>query len=310
MVDTSKYSGLNEYLYVDGRLPSNPLKAHVTNITLLEDGPVMKSLRVEAKAPGCNSITTTIRIIDDLNKVEVINTFDKKKVYTPEAVHLAFPLKIPGAMRYDLAYGYCRTQRDQLPGSNKNFLTMEHWLDISGDRSGVTVICPDAPLFEAGNLTMDEIACGWVDSIASTQTFFSYAMNNYWETNFAAAQEGQVTFRYVIMPHMGFDAAMAEKTAISERQPLITKKGGGWQNGKASLLMLNNNELIITSIKPVNQGKEILITLYNAGTKEEIPVWENSFRKIFLTDPDGIKEQADEKNAIPPGGIRYYKATL
>ncbi len=311
MVDTSKYSGLNEYLYVDGRLPSNPLKAQLKSITLLEDGPVMTSLRVETEAPGCNSITTTIRIIGDLNKVEVINTFDKKKVYTPEAVHLAFPFKIPGDMRYDLAYGYCRPQKDQLPGSNKNFLAMEHWLDISGDRSGVTVICPDAPLFEAGNLTMDEIACGWVDSIAPTQTFFSYAMNNYWETNFAAAQEGQVTFRYVIMPHMKFDAAMAEKAAISERQPLITKKGGGWQKGKASLLKLRNSGLVITSVKPVNQGKEILITLYNTGTENEFPSWENNFRMIFLSDPDGLKEQAfDENEAVPPGGIRYFKVTL
>jgi len=312
LVDTSRFSGLNEYLYVEGRLPENPLKAHVKNITILEKGLVISSIRMEAEAPGFNSIIVTIRLIDELNLVEVINTMDKKKVLTPEAVHLAFPFNFPGGvMRYDLAYGYCQTEKDQLPGSNMNFIAMEHWLDISNENSGVTVICPDAPLFEAGNITMDEITFGWVDSITSTQTFFSYLMNNYWETNFAASQEGASSTRYIIMPHEEFDPSVAEKAALEQRQTLLTRKGGGWLNEKASLLTLKNDVLIITSIKPVNQGKDILISLYNSGPKEEIPLWNNSFKAIVLTGPDGLDDQEfNEKIAIPSGGIRYFKVTL
>ena len=312
LVDTSRFSGLNEYLYVEGRLPENPPKAHVKNITIVDEGPVVTTLRLEAAAPGCNSITFTIRVIDELNLVEVINTIDKKRVYTPEAVHLAFPFNFPGGvMRYDQAYGYCQPEKDQLPGSNKNFLAMEHWLDISDEKVGVTVICPDAPLFEAGNITMDETVYGWVNSIAPSQTFFSYLMNNYWETNYAAQQEGVCTARYIIIPHDSFNPSVAEKAAIGQRQPLITRKGGGWQNDKASLLKLNNNELIITSIKPVNNGKDLLISLYNAGLNEEIPVWETLFNSIVITDPDGLKEQPiNTKDSIPSGGIRYFKVTL
>lgn len=43
---------------------------------------------------------------------------------------------------------------------------------------GVTVASPDAPLFEVGKLTMDEIVTVWLEEIESAQTFFSYVMNN------------------------------------------------------------------------------------------------------------------------------------
>jgi alpha-mannosidase len=312
LVDTSHFSGLNEYLYVEGRMPDNPLKSRMVNISLVENGPLLYVIKVEAEAPGCKSYISYIRIIDELNIVEVINTLDRNKVYSPEAVHFAFPFYIPGGiMRYDLAYGYCRPEHDQIPGSNKNYLAMENWLDISDENMGVTVICPDAPLFEAGKLTMDEIVYGWVDSIPPTQTFFSYVMNNYWETNYAASQEGLCSFRYVIKPHEGFDPALAEREAIGQCQPLLTRKGGGWQKAKASLLDLHNNNLIITALKPVEEGKKILVTVYNTGNKDEMPAWGNSVKLAALTDPDGLKENISEAGkAIPPGGIRYFKLTL
>jgi hypothetical protein len=214
-------------------------------------------------------------------------------------------------MRYDLAYGYCRPELDQAPGSNKNFLAMEHWLDISGENSGITVFCPDAPLFEAGDITMDEIVYGWVDTIPATQTFYSYLMNNYWETNYAASQEGKCTSRYILMPNAGFDPAAAEKTATGIRQPLITRKGSGMQKEKSPLVSLRNKELIITSIKPLNQGKEVLISIYNAGNRMEKPEFENSFKSIFITDPDGLKSLPfPGKESIAPGGNIYLKASF
>jgi alpha-mannosidase len=280
------------------------------NVT--ERGPLFTTVIVQAEAPGCNSLTMIYRLNDALDRVEIYDNLDKQKVLTPEAVHFAFPVNVPsGTMRYDLAYGYCRPELDQLPGSNKNFLAMEHWLDISDENSGVTLICPDVPLFEAGRITMDELVYGWVDSIPPTQTFLSYVMNNYWETNYAASQEGTCTFRYVIRPHEGFDPAMAEKEAIGQRQPLLTRKGGGWQKEKQSLLALKNDALILTSLKPVGQGKKFLITVYNAGVRDEVPLWETPLQGFVLSDPDGISEYGPgEGIVIPPGGIRYFKVSV
>ena len=222
LADNKNLTGLNSYFYVEGRKPDNPLTAVLKDIKILDDGPVMKVIRVEMRAPGCNSCSADIQIIDALDMVRIINHIDKKKVLSPEAVHIGFPFNVPdGQIRYDLAYGYCRPEKDQAPGANKNFLCMEHWLDVSNDSTGLTLICPDAPLFEVAHITMDEVVTGWVEHIPPSQTIYSYLMNNYWETNYAASQEGPGNYRYIIIPHGKFDPDQAEKEALSQRQPLI-----------------------------------------------------------------------------------------
>jgi len=39
-------------------------------------------------------------------------------------------------MRYDMAFGHCEVEKDQIKGSNRNFITMENWLDISNEDFG------------------------------------------------------------------------------------------------------------------------------------------------------------------------------
>ena len=308
LVDTSLYSGLNEYIYVDGRNPDNHLKSKLIGITKIENGLLVTSYDLQLESPGCSSHLVTIKIIDALDLVEITNNLVKNKVYTPEAVHIAFPFNIPGGkMKYDLSYGQCRPEKDQLPGSNKNFIALEHWVDVAGKAGGVTVLCPDIPLFEVAKPTMDEIVYGWIDSLPPSQTFVSYVMNNYWETNYAASQEGECTFSYVISPYQANNPAIAEQEAIGCRQPLITRKGGGWMKEKQSLVRFMNQNLIITSIKPADKGDAYLVAVYNAGLKEEIPKLQNPV-KMMLTDPDGIAEKPLKKlDSIPPSGVRYYK---
>ena len=309
LVDRTKHTGLNEFLYVYGRNPEHPQGAKLVNIKTTENGPLLYIIKLEYEAPGCKGFTSTIRIMDDLDQVEISNTLDRKKEFHPEAVHFAFPFNVPdGIMRFDLASGICQPEKDQLPGSNKNYLAMENWLDISNDNSGVTFISPDIPLFEAGNITMDEIVYGWVDSLPATQTFYSYVMNNYWETNYAASQEGLCTFRYVIKPHDRFYPSLAEREALLQRQPLLTRKGGGWQTEKKPLIELENPGLLITTVKPIEKGVKLLVTVQNTGTTAEIPRWSEPLKSISLTDPDGIEEKNIPVNgSIPPGGIRYFK---
>ena len=307
LVDLSVYSGLNEYLYTSGRDPEKSSTGKLLEIRTIDDGPLVKTFSMELEAPGCESLNVTIRITDALGQVEIINTVRKKKVLEPEAVRFIFPWNVAGGeMTYDLAYGFCRPEKDQLPGANRNYLAMEHWIDISGKQGGVTVVCPDAALFETGKPGMDAIVTGWVDTLPSSQTFLSYAMNNYWETNFAASQEGPCEFSYVIYPHEAFDPALAEQRAIGYRQPLITRKGGGWMKARPSLVQFMNRNLVITSVKPLDNGKALLVSVYNAGMKKEMPRLQNQ-GKLQVSDPDGINgKPLDPAESIPAGGIKHF----
>jgi alpha-mannosidase len=266
-------------------------------------------IRVGMESPGANTYATDYQIIDDLNMIKVVNHIDKLKEYEPEAVHLAFPFLVPGGqIRYDLAYGYCEPEKDQAPGSNKNFLEMEHWVDVSTNGMGVTLICPDSPIFEVGKITMDEIVTGWVDSIPASQTVISYLMNNYWETNYAASQEGEGTYSYVLLPHGEFNAAGSEKAAISERQPLIGRLTGSFQKPKASLIDLEDENLIITNIKPAREGKSLILSIINPGETEEFPFFLNPFTTFYHTDPDGVSEYKPAgATTIPAQGVLHLK---
>jgi hypothetical protein len=212
-----------------------------------------------------------------------------------------------GKIRYDLGCGYCEPEKDQLPGSNKNFLIMEHWLDVSNEEYGVTLICADAPLFEVNEITMDEVVTGWADSIPPSQAVFSYLMNNYWETNYAASQEGEGRYSYVLRPHLKFDPVLAERDAISERQPLIGRMVGSWQQARTSLINMNNSSLIVNAIRPLKEKGEFLMSVYNAGESDGVFKPEDTGKDFFLSDPDGkMHGFVLSTSIIPSHGIKYF----
>jgi len=46
-------------------------------------------------------------------------------------------------------------------------------------------------------------------------------MNNYWETNYRAEQEGPHAIRYVLRPHLGFEVSSAERLGLECAHPLL-----------------------------------------------------------------------------------------
>jgi len=282
LVDTTRGIGLNQYFYVEGRNPVNRKTAKVERIYQNGYG----ALVVDLNAPGCKSLRTEIRLNDDKAQVEITNWLDKEKIYTPEGVHFAFPFLIEhGIMRYDLAFGTCIPEKDQLPGSNKNFIPVENFVDISNDHFGVTFVSPDAPLIEVGDINCDPKVFGYLQQLEPSTTFYSYPMNNYWETNYLAAQEGMVKFRYTIKIHDRFDAAEAEKAGIESRTPMIAIPVKKEQKPIPSLFVVDNPYVIVFGIKPVAEGN--FVSLYNCSEllqKIDLSGWQ---QQVFLSDVDG-----------------------
>ncbi|MFH1719900.1 MAG: glycoside hydrolase, partial [Planctomycetota bacterium] len=214
MVNGEAGLGLNDYFYVAGREPKDPQRNGPVKVTIKERGPLLASLLVESDAPGCRKLTRELRVIDGIDKVDIINIIDKENIYEQEAVHLAFGFNVPdGVMRMDTPWAVVRPETDQLPGACKNYFTVQRWVDVSGAKYGVTLATPDAPLVEVGAITCDPRgkSVGWIEHLEPSATLYSYVMNNYWETNYKAGQEGPTTFRYAIKPHRQFDPGEAAR---------------------------------------------------------------------------------------------------
>ncbi|MBN1294555.1 MAG: glycoside hydrolase [Candidatus Latescibacteria bacterium] len=290
-VNGSTGSGLNEYFYVPGKDPSYAQRNGETTIRIKEYGPLVVSLMIKSKAPGCNNLIREIRLIDGIDRVDIINTVDKKRVTEKESVHFGFPFNVPdGEVRLDIAWGVIRPDIDQLPGANKNYFTIQRWADISNDTSGITLATPDTPLLEIGDMNAEkwnlDSTRPWLKSVEPSQTLYSYVMNNYWHTNYKAYQEGSTTFRYSLKPHKKFNSAETKRFGIENSQPLITIPVTGDIPVIKSFTPLSSGNIIVSSIKPCDGGKSLLVRLFNTSDKSE-RLTRPSYKHVWLSNPSG-----------------------
>ena len=303
LADTLMGQGLNGYVYIRGRKPDHPEKPLISWLLYAADGPVYASLVFSSDAPGSHGLEREIRLYRPGNEVEIINTLDKEKTYFPESVFFTFPFRMPGGRTLiDIARGAYRPGKDQLPGSCKNYFTVQRWVDISDDQKGVTWFTPDAPMIELGHITTDANQTGWLRQVQQPeQHILSYVMNNYWGTNYKASQEGKTVFRYRIIPHRRFDRALAKKQGIETGQPLLVIRGVPVRKSRKNI-PVPANDLIITWIQPVKEG--LLVRLFNPSEKT-LPLklqWKDHEKRIlYKTDPLGHKvEKMPENEKLLP----------
>ncbi|MGB2806820.1 MAG: glycosyl hydrolase-related protein, partial [Sedimentisphaerales bacterium] len=261
--------GLNDYFYVAGRDPKNPQRNGQVKVSVKERGPVVASLLIESDAPGCHKLSREVRLVAGMDRVDIINIIDKQKIYKQEAVHLAFPFNVPkGIMRMDTPWAVVQPEVDQLLGACKNYFTVQRWVDVSNKDYGVTWATVDAPLVEVGAITNDPRGgVGWIKKLEPSTTLYSYVMNNYWETNYKAGQEGPTTFRYSIMPHRRFDSGKASKFAIEQSQPLVAVPVDGKVPVQRSILSVEPTSVIVTAFKPSEDGRAWIVRLFNTDNR-------------------------------------------
>lgn len=259
--------GLNTYFYVPGRDPAKARTNGPVHIAMAENGALIASLIITSHAPGANELRREIRLIAGMPHVDIIDTIDKKKVRSSEAVHLGFPFDVPGGtVRLDLGWAYMRPGADQLPGANEDFFTVNRWSDVSNGQRGVTLATLDAPLIEIGHMTNDTLdgrgQRHWSRRAPSGTTLYSYVMNNYWYTNFKADQEGPTVFRYSLAVHGAFDGFAAAQFGIERSQPLLAVAANPAVNPPASLFAMRG-DVIVTSVTPSRDGNAEMIRVFN-----------------------------------------------
>jgi alpha-mannosidase len=127
-------------------------------------------------------------------------------------------------------------------------------------------------------------------------------MNNYWETNYKADQQGATTFRYSIQPHAGvYDQTRATQFGVERSQPLIAVPAdNSGLPGLATILRLDTPGVQISSIKPSRDGNAQIVRLFAASGKPE---------RTSLNFPDAarrtvyVSSQGEERGPLADGTI-------
>jgi hypothetical protein len=222
----NKAGNLLQALYMHGLNPDSTSPSALKKMEWIEDGPAAKKLRVECDLKGANDVIYEITQFESLDNIKLSVIIDKKAVREKESVHIAFPFAVSGAnARIGMDGTFFMPEQGQVPGANKDFFSVQRWIDISNQQNGVTICSPQGALFEIGDLTNEEkINNGykkWKDSAHSSPHLFLYAMNNYWHTNYKADQEGKVKFDFYLTFHRAFNAASADRFGYEMTQPLV-----------------------------------------------------------------------------------------
>jgi alpha-mannosidase len=324
-VDGASGHHLNEYLYLEGSDPAGLQKNGPVRITVKENGPVLKTLLVTSEAPGCTKLMREVRLVNGFDYAEITNTLDKKPALLnpvpgdyqwantggKESVHFAFPFLVPGgSFTLDLPFAQIRPDRDQIPGSCKNWMEVGDWVDLSNEHSGITWATLDAPLVEIGEVSANLLGgqsdpAVWRKVIGTGHELYSWALNNHWETNYRASQEGVISFRYALRPHAAYDPAAATRFAMGMSQPLLVIPATGKGDGR-SLLTLSSEHVIVLALRPTDDGKAMLVTLFNAADRMEHTRldWASPVTATYYSDTAGLpKGKLDGEVEIAPLGV-------
>ncbi|MEN6428353.1 MAG: polysaccharide lyase family protein [Phycisphaerales bacterium] len=328
LVDTSGGETLNDYLYLVGDDLKNLQRSGPVSIRVGENGPLVASLIIESVAPGCKRLVRELRVVAELDCVEIINTLDKERLQVKsyhakegkESVNFAFPFAVPnGDILLDIPLGVMRPEADQMPSACKNWFTVGRWADVSNSDRGVTWVTLDAPLLQVGGITATLLGSQsdpnvWRERVEPTQKLYSWAMNNHWGTNYRAYQEGPTVFRFVLQPHRRRDVAQASRLATGFSQPLLAVQSQGAKPPGKPLLAVEPEEVIVTALKPSDDGRALIVRLFDASgkTRSARLKW-TGVRPlaVFLSDTsERAGERIGNRVQVPASGLVSLRAEL
>ncbi|MDH4198363.1 MAG: hypothetical protein OEW05_13195, partial [Candidatus Aminicenantes bacterium] len=221
VVDRSAPYALNTYIYetpAGGRKAVDDMTKRATferavprSVTYAAgwNGPVAVSLVLKSAAKMCPELEQRVILYDDLKRIDLVNVLTKDETFASEAVYFAFPFDVGGAeggqasgpaVRFEIAGADMAPETEQLPLTTRDWHTVQHWVEFAGRAARVVWSPVEAPLVQFGDINTGK----WLKKLEIKNAWvFSYAMNNYWMTNFKAAQGGRLEFRFALTSAAG-----------------------------------------------------------------------------------------------------------
>lgn len=257
-------------------------------------GWVARMKSTDMNTPG---ITTEIRLFDKEKKIEFIEDLDKKKVDSKEAVYFAFPFAMNQAQfEYEIQNGVVDPAKDMYPGAGHEWFSVQHWVSAEQDGISGTVMPLDASLVTLGDINRG----AWPAQFGKRPgIIFSYVMNNYWYTNYAAGQGGHFRFRYIVTSAPAIDAAQLSRMGWEEMTPLEADEVTRWDRAAApppplngmedSFLHVQDPDLLLETWKPAEDGRGTILRFLDLG---------GTTRTVAVETPLLHLSQAWQTNAV------------
>jgi len=251
-----------------------------------QTGPVYGSLIIKAQGAGCPQITQEVILYDQIKRIDFANRILKDSTPLQE-IYFAFPFKMDKPdFRFEGSNSVIEPFRDQFPGSNTNYYTVQHWADVSDGEFGITLSPVESHLLEFGGLWpnycsqahhgIDPPGYG-ADFVRLEQVtkghMYAFIMSSNFRTNFQPVQQSEILFRYSLTAHEGdwkkgdcvrFGWAVANQLIVDD---VHGKRDGSLARDTMSFCSVDKLNVLLTTLKRAEDGNGIIIRLIETQGK-------------------------------------------
>jgi len=256
-----------------------------------EDGPVYGSLIVSGSAAGCPQLTQEIRLYDGIKRIDFANRVLKDSTPGME-LYFAFPFKMDDpTFHFEASNSVIQPRRDQFPGSNSNYYSVQHWAEVADGEAGAVLSPVEAHLLEFGGLwpcyvsqahhgvTPPDFGRDFAgpDELAKGH-MYSFVMDSNFRTNFQPVQQGDLLFRYALTAHAGdWRTGRPRDFGWGVGNPLSAVLRVGPNEGtlplSASFCQVDRDHVLVSALKRAEAGDGLIVRLIETtGAAAEVTV--------------------------------------
>ena len=253
-----------------------------------ENGPVYGSLIVSSQNIGCPQVTQEIILYDKIKRIDIANRILRDSTPLLE-VYFAFPFLMSNPhFQFEASNSVIEPLKDQFPGSNTDYYTMQHWADVSDGDMGITLSSIEAPVIEFGGLWPGYVSYahhgvtppGFGHEFKKPGEFtrgymYSYVMNNNFRTNFENIQVTDTLFRYSLTTHRGgWREGRAHNFGWAFQNPLIPVCMNGKKKGMLStshsFCQIEQANVLLLTLKQAEDGNGLILRLIETEGKDAV----------------------------------------
>lgn len=171
----------------------------------------------------CKSVAYMKRKVefnDDSATIKVTVTVKRETDIEPTGHYLAIPAKLKNnwELVFDSAETLCRLDEDQLGNVSKDWITIGNSFSVFDAEKGMYIATGDAPLIQVNGFSFGRESKNILRN--ENPLLLSWIYNNYWNTNFSASDDNEVTTEYLIKPFKEYSENAQIELGIKANNPI------------------------------------------------------------------------------------------
>jgi hypothetical protein len=326
IVDANSPYRFGQYLYVTGgdgdtqmvnpfpALPPGELTVHSSShgkLLNVEHLPWGQSLLTSSSNVNTPAVETEVLLFNDQKKIEFRYRIHKEYTNQKEGVYFAFPVAAANPeFHFATQQDWVNPARNLMKGGSLEWFNVQQWMTVSDPSVTVGIVPVDAPLASFGDINRGNWPSNFKPPAA---TIFSYAMNNYWHTNYRAGQSGDFLFRYAVTSGPQLDGRGLTHLGLEEMRPVELDyvvgqdKAGNpprpLQPEGTSFLTIEGQDVALVTWKKAEDGKGTILRVQETAgeptdTTITVPHANVASAELCSGVEDNLRSLPVEKNAV------------